>query len=59
MYLCMICFVHGKKRLRKLKNEASYEEEYNAWRNNYPQTEAKRTRESLDALRAKKAVEEE
>lgn len=42
-----------QKEAEKLKNEEITKEEYDDWRYTYPEIPARRTRESLDALRKK------
>lgn len=43
-----------RKEAEKLKSGEITEDEYNAWRYNYPRIEAERTKASLDELRQKK-----
>ena len=47
-------FSAWSKEYDKLQSGEITEEEYNTWRYTYPRIEAERTRERLDALRAKK-----
>ena len=54
-YVSMFDIFHAwNKEAKKLKNGEVTEDEYNAWRYNYPKVEAERTKERLDALRAEK-----
>jgi len=54
-YLTMFdMFSAWQKEAEKLKNEETTKEEYDAWRYNYPKSEAERTKAVLDAQRAEK-----
>ena len=59
-YVSMYDIFHAwQKEAAKLKNCEITEDEYNAWRYNYPRIESERTKERLDTLRAEKAGENE
>lgn len=49
-------FSAWQKEAEKLKAGEISREEYDAWRYTYPEIEAKRTREALDAMREKRRV---
>ena len=57
-YLSMLdIFTVWHQESEKLKSDTICKEDYDDWRYNYPRIEAERTRERLDALRAKRKEE--
>lgn len=52
-------FTAWQKEAEKYRNGEISKEEYDRWRYTYPEVEAQRTRDSLDALRKKNIIEGE